>query len=302
MEIKCSFCDKLKHFFDFDDLQEPLEHVSCNLCGGSKYKVITQEDRFDVRQCLECKLVYVSPQLSNADLPKFYEAMYTEETDEAAHARSLGYAEKNCSKVVNLHCTTGKRLLDIGCGYGLFLKEMSGTGWELNATEVSEAAIRYTEANVPDVKIKKGLAELMELPEESLDCIVGYAVLEHVKDPRSFITHISKWLVPGGLIVLAFPYIVPFLKIQKFVPGLSLSFEAPRHLYDFSPKTIKRYLKELGYEDVRVEIAPPFAANSKMQEAQIWCVKLLGLALYKLSGNRYVYPFSSSLLVHAIKR
>jgi hypothetical protein len=35
--------------------------------------------------------------------------------------------------------------------------------------------------------------------------------------------------------------------------------------------------------------------------ALIWSLKAVGLALYQLSGKRYVYPFACAIVVHARK-
>jgi SAM-dependent methyltransferase len=136
---------------------------------------------------------------------------------------------------------------------------------------------------------------------ESFDCIVLVAVLEHMKDPRAALNRLHDWLVSGGLLVLVVPYVEWFFRVKQRLPWLPIYFEAPRHLFDFSPTVLRRYLRETAFEQTAMEIGLPGWARSSFHAALIWGVKVPGIVLHWLTGGRYIYPFASSVVAHAVK-
>jgi len=133
------------------------------------------------------------------------------------------------------------------------------------------------------------------------DCITMIAVFEHVKDPRLNLETVTHWLKPGGLLIIQVPYVQNFIRAKKVMPWLPVYFEAPRHLFDYSPKTLPRYFKNAGLEDVKVEISRPYSSAGAAGTALIWGVKLVGFLLYGLTVGRYVYPFAGGITVHGFK-
>jgi SAM-dependent methyltransferase len=279
-----------------------VEEVPCNLCGSSARTAIDEEDGFGILRCRDCGLVYVSPQPTQEELPKFYESLYdVDDAAETAEIRSLGLIERQVAEIVQRLKPEGGRLLDIGCGYGQFLSTMASDCWDLTGLELSESAAAHAVTAVPSATIQQGDIDSADFPDEHFDCIVLIAVMEHFKDPKAALARYSKWLKPGGVVVMVVPYITAFIQAQKFLPASPIRFEAPRHLFDFSPKTLPRYLREAGYTNVKCCIGRPYASPTKFGLALIWLVKLVGYALHALTFGRYVYPFASSIVVYGEK-
>jgi SAM-dependent methyltransferase len=297
MEVKKSFYTTVDHRFEIGN----LEDVACNLCGCGRYRLTATELDFEIRTCSECGLVYVSPQPCADELPAFYAGMYADRETETVAARSLGHVERHLRSIVNRRHPKGGRLLDIGCGYGRFLGSLADSNWELTGTEISETAIAHVAGSVPSATVHRGLIEDVDFGAGSFDAITMIAVLEHVKDPKATLVRVAQWLAPGGLLLVQVPYIAPFIRMKRVLPFVPIHFEAPRHLYDFSPRTLPRYFRETGLADVRVDIARPYSSVGKLGELLIWGVKAPGLLLHALTGGRYIYPFASAIVVHGVK-
>jgi hypothetical protein len=103
------------------------------------------------------------------------------------------------------------------------------------------------------------------------------------------------------LLLIQVPYIGPYLKLKRYLPWLPIHFEAPRHLYDFSPRVLAEYFCRSGLLGLRAEIARPYASPTRFGAALIWCVKGSGLFLYYLTGGRYIHPFCSAIALHGVK-
>jgi len=297
MEVKKSFFTTVNHPFEIGR----VEDVVCNLCGGDRYSVIGTELDFEIRSCRDCGLVYVSPQPCADELPAFYAGMYADREAGTVSTRSLGHVERHLRSIVNCRCPEGGRLLDIGCGYGRFLASLDPSAWNLNGTEISETAIAHVNETVPAATIHRGLIDDVDFDDASFDAITLVAVLEHVKDPKAALARITRWLAPGGLLLVQVPYVAPFVRAKRFLPMLPIHFEAPRHLYDFSPRTLPRYFREAGISNTEIDIARPYSSVGPMGELMIWGVKAPGLLLHALTGGRYVYPFASAIVVHGFK-
>lgn len=221
--------------------------------------------------------------------------MYEDHSEEAVQSRSLGIMEKHLRGIVQRRCPAGSRFLEIGCGFGRFLKGLQDLPFELTAIELDESAAQYARQNVPGATILQESIESASFPPESQDVVAAIAVLEHVKDPRATLKKMTGRLTPGGALLIQVPYTVPYLKLKKWIPRLPIYLEEPRRLFDFSPKTLADYFRELAFEDVHIEVERPYSSNSVVGKMLIWIVKGIGLALHALSGGRYVYPYAGPL-------
>ncbi len=294
MEVAKSFFTTFSQPLDIKEVEE----VFCNYCGAGEFGLLCIESGFQIRECRRCGLVYVSPQPAAAELPAFYDGMYADTSDEAMAARSMGAMEGHLKRIIRKRMPNGGRFLEIGCGNGRLLKTISDLPIELTAIELSESAAAYARKAVPHATIIDASIDSAEFPPQSQDCIAIIAVLEHVKDPRASLTKLRDWLAPGGAIVIQVPYVQNFIRVKRWLPWLPIYFEAPRHLFDFSPRLLRRYLEELGFVDIRIEIARPYASNGPIGAALIWGVKGIGFAIYTLTGG-YIYPFAAATTTHA---
>src|SRR2546426_8565641 len=80
---------------------------------------------------------------------------------------------------------TGKpgRLLDVGCGTGLFVEAARRAGWEVRGTETSEDSIKYARQFTPAPIFHGELASLAD--DSTYDALSYWDVLEHLPDPRA---------------------------------------------------------------------------------------------------------------------
>jgi SAM-dependent methyltransferase len=144
--------------------------------------------------------------------------------------------------------TAGRnRLLDIGCGSGLLLREMSRLGWEVWGIEPDEAVARSVvrRLGLSSERIFLGGAEFAQFPAESFDLVTMSHVLEHLHDPQLVLRNVHRWLRPHGKLRILVPNVGSLESgmFGRFWFGL----EVPRHLYHFDPATLYRLLGECGF-------------------------------------------------------
>jgi SAM-dependent methyltransferase len=148
------------------------------------------------------------------------------------------------------HLTTagfaGGRLLEVGCGYGFLLDEARTAFASCTGTELSTKAAEAARARGLAVSV----GGIERLPAGSkFDCVVASHVLEHVYDPRAFISDLRNLLAPGGALVLGTPDMGSAWR--RSLGRRWPSFKIPEHVTYFDRPSLMRLLTEAGMEGVR---------------------------------------------------
>lgn len=247
-----------------------------------------------LHRCLGCRSAYLDPRPTPATLSMAYSSYYTHADAPRVrdslprriwHALSAGYLNRtyglsfpDSSRVgaVVLALTpsmrrnaerrvrhlrlphAGARLLDVGCGSGEFVAEAGAGGWDAVGLDVDAAAIAGGRAAGRPVSV--GEVGDGRFPDCSFDAVTLSHVIEHVHDPRAVLASCAAALRPGGRIWVATPDLASFGH-DRFARDW-LHLDPPRHLVLFTVDSLRRLMKQVGLEDVRVVHAPSTARTS----------------------------------------
>lgn len=100
------------------------------------------------------------------------------------------------------------RLVDMGCGSGIFLKELETKCGELHAID-NHGKMKLVRKMVEAEHIKANLCEgsIVNLPygSEVFDCVISMSVLEHIKNLGKAFDEIDRVTKNNGMIILGFP-------------------------------------------------------------------------------------------------
>lgn len=96
----------------------------------------------------------------------------------------------------------GKKVLEVGCGGGLFLEELAKLGGVCTGIDPSKksisAARKHAAQSGLKIAYKDARGEKIPFPDKSFDFVACVDVLEHVNDLPKVIQEISRVLKPGG--------------------------------------------------------------------------------------------------------
>jgi SAM-dependent methyltransferase len=147
----------------------------------------------------------------------------------------------------------GGAILDIGCSSGGFLGTMRNGDWKLHGIEIT-AATADKAKSATGAEVFVGDAVDAPFGLESFDVVTCFDVLEHVYEPRKFLAKVLDWLKPSGIFYAILPNIDSWeaRAFRSYWYGLEL----PRHLYHFSPRSLRRLMASLGFEEVRLGTPP----------------------------------------------
>ena len=123
------------------------------------------------------------------------------------------------------------RILENGCGVGMYMEHLSPFGGEVLGLEYDFA--RAAEARRNSANVINAAGEALPAPASVFDLILSHEVLEHVQDDRLAVCEMIRVLRPGGRLLL-------------FVPNRGYPFETHgiywRGKYHFGNKPFINYL------------------------------------------------------------
>jgi|SRR5579871_61586 len=227
----------------------------CPLCGcEDSITLLMAPDRFHLRKdmywllrCLSCRAVWQVMPL----VPEEMEYHYTQEYHEAIVAAGEGSASARWKSQVKLisRFKTGGAILDVGCSSGAFLSTMKSSAWQLHGIEMEVATAERARANT-SAEIFVGDVMAAPYRPNSFDVITCFDVLEHAYHPRRFLTKIHEWLKPDGILYLLTPNIESWE--ARLFGTYWFGLELPRHLFLFSPRSLRGLMTDIGLEEVMI--------------------------------------------------
>lgn len=140
------------------------------------------------------------------------------------------------------------KLLDVGCGPGLFLIEAKKRGWEVFGTEFTDNQLVYLQDK--GINTLKGKLTNDSFKEEMFDVIISSEVIEHINNPIEEMQHFNRLLRKGGLVYITTPN---FNAIERYLlKGDYNIIEYPEHLCYYTPKTIHLLLTRSGFKKLKI--------------------------------------------------
>ncbi|MBN2015511.1 class I SAM-dependent methyltransferase [Candidatus Dojkabacteria bacterium] len=97
----------------------------------------------------------------------------------------------------------GKKVLDIGCGVGMFLRQFKGLDAEVYGVDVDEEKIKIAHERFKNVQVAP--AENLPFRRDTFDIVWLHEVIEHVEDDEKTISEAFRVLKPGGKVVIFAP-------------------------------------------------------------------------------------------------
>jgi len=242
------------------------EKIKCDLCRGDDLISFLNDissweyrGKFNLVKCLDCSLVFVNPRPSPRDMSQFYSAdsYWGNQNIHKISSKKLGTTwmksrnsryKELYQKIFSQFPKPGK-ILDVGCGTGGFLTAFMERKWQVVGTEISRDAANYSQKTY-GFSVKIGDLLDINFGKKKFSTIVLNNVLEHLFSPKKTLEKIRNILNDTGLLVVSVPNIESLgFKIFK---SYWYPLQPPRHLYLYSPQTIRRLLEQTGFKIIEI--------------------------------------------------
>jgi len=110
------------------------------------------------------------------------------------------------------------RVLDIGCGAGQVVDQLTQAGFEAWGVDVSEPNIARASRFSQRCQLYNG--SRLPFPDRHFASVGALNVLEHVDAPEAFITELVRVTEPGGRVVLSSPNFFRVLGVRDYHPHM----------------------------------------------------------------------------------
>ncbi|MDG1139227.1 MAG: class I SAM-dependent methyltransferase [Opitutales bacterium] len=221
----------------------------CPITGSSEAYEVCNVDRNRkvLRNIISSKsgLVYVDPvpfenteEFYKTDYRKSYKGVHQPKPKHVYRAGKV--ALERFSKVKN-HLMPKANCLDAGSSSGEFVYLLSSRGFNAQGVEANLPYAEYSQAELALTVTKSPFSEFKT--QEKFDAITMFHVLEHLEHPVRDLSHLGRFLKPGGKFFIEVPNILypDMAFLHKWHPG---------HLFSFTDKTLALLLEKAGFKTV----------------------------------------------------
>ena len=182
----------------------------------------------------------------NKNLKHFYNKVYAKGEKKHFTIKRESASLSEIKEVLKQVSWKGKKVLDVGCGTGLFAYNAAKRGAFVLGIDFSTEAIDIANSQHTHKNLKFQSIDVNEI-KEKFDVIVSNGTLEHMDDPLKSLKLFKKHLTKNGCIITTSPnWSNP--RGYMLMP-LLLLFNAPITLADlhyFTPVDFKNFSKQLG--------------------------------------------------------
>ncbi len=253
--------------------------MECVLCGGKKFKKLHVINNLSVDRCLNCGLIATHGKTKTS-----YENYHRDEDYQIFEKMFRNIFLKRLLLMNRFISSRKRRVLDIGCSTGVFLKLFKDKGCEVWGVEPSESG---EVAKEKGIKVLRSTFEKARLPSNYFDVVILNHTLEHVINPIVVLKKVRTILKNSGIVFVDVPN---FGSLSSKIFGYYWRFLTPEeHLFHFTFETLKRVFEKAGFKVIHQE-----SRSGLLEFANPWLELLDALTTLKkrFITNLITFPYS----------
>jgi SAM-dependent methyltransferase len=273
-----------------------ISESECPLCFSKENKEI-YDDHISLFSCRRCGIIFNGRHRQLEYNDDYFTGQYKNQYGKTYiedFENIYAVSKRRISRIINIKKDIYKaRLLEIGSAMGFFLKASQDSGIkDILGIEISGYAAKYcfekfqinvinSSFNDADIKGK-------------FDIISAWYFLEHAYDPLSVIRTIFNSLNTSGI----FAFSTPSFFGPQYLFNRTEWFTAhpPDHRIDFSPGTVKKLFKDIGFR--KIYVFPGGIHPERIIRKESVFFKLFAKIFNIFSGW---FSFSDTIEVYAVK-
>jgi SAM-dependent methyltransferase len=224
--------------------------AQCVVCGLAVLEPLLEKGGQRYCRCARCGHIAIEPLPAPEEQAAFYRRQYEEGVyREYLEARPLKLQtfDRRLDAILAI-LPAPERILDVGCASGAFVEAARRRGFDAWGAEAVATAV---EAAPPEVRPFLMVRDVeRESIEGRFDLITFFDVIEHMRDPRRFISGVRTLLKPGGAVALTCPDRQHFLR--TLMGARWPHYQPFQHFHLFGRSDLRTFLQHAGF-DVLVE-------------------------------------------------
>lgn len=179
-------------------------------------------------------------------------------------------------------------LLDVGCGNGSFVLAAEEAGYRALGIDISPEGVEFAASRGANAQ---NLDFLIHDFERKFDVITMWDVVEHLREPASFLVRASELLNADGVLVIKTPSIgEPCLRmVQRFPSLASALLETPDHVQFWTKRSMDALLTRTGFGEVTYWPSRGFRSAALGGSPTKRLKRKVKATLRRYSGNSNLY-------------
>jgi len=243
------------------DDSKQTQAESCRICGKTGInKSIEYGEHYTIYRCSHCRGDFAQTAVS-LDYRQEYNTEGTSYQDgrnlkilsdpeEELRQANLFSGFRQALKFMKASSSNGK-LLDVGCGIGVFPKLVERLGLEVYALDPAIEAIKYATEYFGLKNTVAGTIDDIPPHWQDFNFITAFAVLEHLEQSRELAKKIYQLLAPGGYFIMS----TPNRNRLSVKLGRREDWDyPPNHLTRWSKEVMNSFLNGIGFTNVMVKV------------------------------------------------
>ncbi|MDO8610675.1 MAG: class I SAM-dependent methyltransferase [bacterium] len=218
--------------------------INCPICRIKTAKPIYKINTYQYYICNNCQILFLHPIPNPKQLNSYYKNTFQYSSGIAEKFKIQYRSRLIISKLKQIH-PAGVRILDVGSGYGYFIKETLKHNLQSTGIEPSRKLYNISQNNNSNAKIfNTNLKDYLHSHNKSkFDYITLIHVIEHVENPQQFINKAISLLNKNGILYIETPNLKSHLYNSELQSYTFLT--PPEHIWIFSLQFFERILKQL---------------------------------------------------------
>jgi 2-polyprenyl-3-methyl-5-hydroxy-6-metoxy-1,4-benzoquinol methylase len=238
-------------------MSESNKPMNCPVCFSNKVVCINKlidysvsGEVFELMECKDCTLRFTHPAPAQEKIGAYYQSSeYISHTNEQKGMTGFLYRkvrkwtlQRKAALLIRLSQKKVGMHLDLGAGTGAFVHEMEKAGWNSVGFEPDEKARKM--ANRLYKAPVYPLEDFFRIAEGGYDVITLWHALEHIHPLQETVHRLEKLLTAKGKLIVAVPNFSSY--DARYYKNYWAAYDVPRHLYHFSPKSMRRLMEQHG--------------------------------------------------------
>ena len=249
---------------------------ACPICKSLNSSVFMKENAYNNRdhiqllRCTDCGFVFSKS--AYIDYSSFGKSASLKTPAELVKDSASQGIPDLVSEIINKTGINQGKILDFGCGVGLFLRNFKKKHYDVLGVEDSDA-FRAMLGKVA-ISSVSDLSEIKDL-RGHFDIVIIKDVVEHLEYPLDILNNVISFIKPGGFLYLRVP--------NRYAYPFHWAVDTKGHINHFTPREVKKILKTAGlnyYDSVKVHDVSSRAG------------KLYNFVFWNL---RYVFPMTHQI-------
>jgi len=279
----------------------------CNHNDAKDYICATDHnvsnDVFNISECLACELKFTNPKITEESIGEYYKS-----EDYISHSNTnkgiinklyhlvRKYQIKQKEKLI-FKFSEQKKLLDIGCGTGDFIKYCKDKKWTVTGLEPDDKAKSYA---INNYKLNI-YSELKYIKNENYDVVTMWHSLEHVYHLKSDFQKITQLLNNKGYLIIAVPNCNSY--DAKYYKNNWAAYDLPIHLYHFNKKNINDLANMFDLKLIKIKplIFDAFYI-SMLSERKKGGSTIMGILMGLISNFKALKTTNHSSLIYILQK